>query len=169
MVGRLFSELIIRDRLTLYRVTNIMQDPLASWAAIAGTTATLIIALLTFFNVKVARNSLKLMEQREKRLQPSLQIFHINSYLKQEKEQDSRIYAVNIGITCTSDTDDSVKDLSMRIYFKRDGGIASNIAIPIIKDIDKRVTDLVGVTSDKILVVPLRIKWTAPLWLDRKG
>lgn len=135
-----------------------MQDPLASWAVIAGTIATFIIASLTFFNVRVARNSLKLMEQREKRLQPSLQIFHINSYVKRDKEQNSRIFAVNIGITCTSDTDNSVKDLSMRIYFKRDGGITSNIAIPIIKDIDKRVTDLVGVISDKILVVPLRIK-----------
>ena len=135
-----------------------MQDPLASWAAIAGTIVTFIIALLTFFNVRVARNSLKLMEQREKRLQPSLQVFHINSYVKRDKEQNSRIYAVNIGITCASDTDNSVKDLSMRIYFKRDGGIASNISIPTVKDINKRVTDFVGVMSDKILVVPLRIK-----------
>lgn len=135
-----------------------MQDPLASWTAIIGATAAFIIALLAFYNVRVARNSLKLMEQREKRSLPSLQIFHINSYVKRDKEQDSRIYAVNISITCTSDTDNSVKDLSMRIYFKRDGGIASNIAIPIIKDIDKRVTDLVGVTSDRIIVIPLRIK-----------
>lgn len=135
-----------------------MQDPLASWAAIIAAIATFIIALLTFYNVRVARNSLKLMEQREKRLLQSLQIFHINSYVKRDNEQDSRIYAVNIGITCTSDTDNSVKDLSMRIYFKRDGGIASNIAIPIMKDMEKRVTDLVGVTSDSILVIPLRIK-----------
>ena len=135
-----------------------MQDPLASWAAVIAAIATFIIALLAFYNARVARNSLKLMEQREKRSLPSLQIFLINSYVKRDKEQDSRIYAVNISITCTSDTDNSVKDLSMRIYFKRNGGITSNIAIPIIKDIDKRVTDLVGVTSDRILVIPLRIK-----------
>ena len=137
---------------------TIMQDPLASWAGIAGVIATFVIALLTFFNVRVARNSLKLMEQKEKRSQPSLQVFHINSYVKQDKEQGSRIYTANIGITCTSDTDNSVKDLSMKIYFKRDGEITSNIAIPTVKDKDMRITDLIGVSSDKILVVPLRIK-----------
>jgi len=135
-----------------------MQDPLASWAAIVAAIATFIIALLTFFNVRVARNSLKLMEQREKRLQPSLHSFHINSYMKRDKEQNSRIYAVNIGITCASDTDNSVKDLSMRIYFKRDGGITSNIAIPNMQDVDQKVIDLVGVGADKIFVVPLRIR-----------
>lgn len=68
-----------------------MQDPLASWTAIIGAIATFIIALLAFYNVRIARNSLKLMEQREKRSLPSLQIFHINSYVKRDKEQDSRI------------------------------------------------------------------------------
>lgn len=135
-----------------------MQGSLASWAAIAGAIATFIIALLTLFNVRVARNSLKLMEQREKRLQPALQLFHINSYLKRDKEQNSRIYAVNISITCASDTDNSVQDLSMRIYFKRNQATVSNVAIPIMKNINKAVTDLVGVNSQEIIVIPLKIR-----------
>ncbi len=135
-----------------------MQDPLASWATIAGVIATLIIALLTFFNVRVARNSLKLMEQREKRLQPSLQLFHISSYVKRDKEKNSRIYAINIGLTCNSDTDDSVKDLSMRIYFNRDRGITSNIAVPNMRNVEKDDIDLISVESDKILAFPLRIR-----------
>jgi hypothetical protein len=135
-----------------------MHDPLATWAAIAGTTVTFFIGLLTFFNVRVARNSLKLMEQREKRLQPSLHVFHISSYMKRDKEHNFRIYAANISITCTSDTDNSVKDLNMKIFFKRATGVISNIAIPIIQDIDPKVIELIGVGADKILVVPHRVR-----------
>ena len=135
-----------------------MQDPLASWAAIGGVIATFVIALLTFFNVRATRNNLKLMEQKEKRLQPSLQLFHINSYMKQDKENNSRIYAINVGITCNSDTDDSVKDFSMRIYFKRDSEITSNVALPTMRIVEKDDINLVGVESNAILVIPLRIR-----------
>jgi len=134
-----------------------MQDPLASWAAIIAAIATFIIALLTFYNVRVARNSLKLMEQREKRLQPSLLLFHINSYMKRDKKNNSRIYAINVGITCNSDTDDSVRDLSMKIYFKRGSGATSNVILPTMRNVEKDDIDQVGVESNKILVVPIKI------------
>ena len=134
-----------------------MQDPLASWAAIGGAIATFVIALLAWFNIRIARNSLKLMEQREKRLHSDLEIFHIASYAKRDRQQDSRIYAVNIRISNRSDTDNSAKDLGLKIYFKRDGGITSNIAIPAIKDVDQRVRGLVGISSDDVIAVPCRI------------
>ncbi len=135
-----------------------MQDPLASWATIAGVVATLIIAILTFFNVRVARNSLKLMEQREKRLQPSLQLSHISSYMKRDKENNSRIYAINIGITCNSDTDDSARDLSLRIYFKRSSELTSNVALPNMRNVERGDIDFMGVEPNKVLSVPLNIK-----------
>lgn len=135
-----------------------MQDPLASWVVILGSIGTLVIALLTFLNIRIARSSLKLMEQREKRLHPELDMFHIESYAKRDKEQDSRIYAVNIRISNRSDAGNSAKDLGLKIYFKRDGGITSNIVIPTIKDVDQRVRDLVGIGSDDIIAIPCRIR-----------
>lgn len=135
-----------------------MQDPLASWAVILGSIGTLAIAILTLLNIRIARNSLKLMDQREKRLHPDLEIYHVDSYAKRDREHDSRIYAVNIRISNRSDTDNSAKELSLKIYFKRDEGITSNIAIPTIKDAGKRVRDLLGIGSDDIIPVPCRLK-----------
>lgn len=134
-----------------------MED-LLIWAAILGSIGTLAIAVLAFLNIRMAKNSLKLMEQREKRLHPDLGIFHIDSYVKRDREQNSRIYAVDTRISNRSDTDNSAEDLSLKIYFKRGDGITSNIAIPTIKDVDQRVTDLVGIGSDDIIVVPCRIR-----------
>jgi hypothetical protein len=135
-----------------------MQDPLASWAAIAGAIATFVIALLTFFSIRIARNSLKLMERREKRLHPDLDIFYIESYLRRDQEKNSRIYAVNIRVSNRSDTDNSVKDLSLKIYFKRGEEIISNIAIPATKNADQRIRDLVGIDTGGIITVPYWVR-----------
>lgn len=134
-----------------------MQALLDNWPAILGSICTLVIASLTFFNIRIARNSLKLMEQREKQRHPDLGLFHINSYAKRDREQGSRIYAVNIRISNRSDVDNAAQDLSLRIYFKRDGEITSNVAIPAIKSVE-RVRELVDIGSDDIIAVPCRIR-----------
>lgn len=135
-----------------------MEGSLVNWAAILGSIATLAIAILTFFNIRIARSTLKLIEEREKRLQSSLQIYNIESFVKRDVEQDSRLYANKIGITCTSDTDNSVRDLSLRVYFKRYGEITSNISIPAMKTIDQRVRELVGIEANEIITFPSRIR-----------
>jgi len=135
-----------------------MEGSWVNWAAILGSIATLAIAVLTFLNIRVARSTLKLIEQREKRLQPSLQIYNIDSFVKRDVEQDSRIYAAKIGISCPSDADNYAKDISLRIYFKRNGEIASNISIPAMKTINPRIKNLIGVESSEIIQVPHRIR-----------
>lgn len=140
------------------RVQFVMQDPLASWAVILGAIGTLVIALVAFLNIWIARKSLKLMEQREKLQHPDLEIFHINSYAKQDKEQNSRIYAVNIKISNKSDTDNAAQDLSLKIYFKQNSGITSNIVIPAMKNVDQRVRDLMNIGLADIIAIPCRIK-----------
>lgn len=98
------------------------------------------------------------MEQRERLQHPDLEIFHINSYAKQDKEQNSRIYAVNIRISNKSDTDNTAQDLSLKIYFKQNSGITSNIVIPAIKNVDQRVRELADIGSDDIVAVPCGIR-----------
>ncbi len=69
-----------------------MQDSWASWAAILGSIATLAIALLTYFSIRIARNTLNLMEHREKRLQPSLQIHNLESFVVKDIRSVFRHY-----------------------------------------------------------------------------
>ena len=64
---------------------------------------------------------------------------------------------MHIGITCTSDTDNSVKDLSMRIYFKRSGATISNIVVPITENINRTATNLFP-NIEQTFAIPVRIR-----------
>jgi hypothetical protein len=134
-----------------------VKDIVVDWTSILASIAALFVALLTFFNIRIARSTLRVMEQREKRLHPSLQVFHIDSHVKRHIEHDSRVYVANIGITCTSDVDNSIKDISLTIYFKRGGETTSNIVIPTLKDLNN-LADFVGTNPNEIITIPKRIK-----------
>ncbi len=135
-----------------------MQDPLASWAAIVAAIATFAVVLLTLFNILIAKNSLKLMQQKEQRWQPNLQLYRVDAYAKRFKGQGFRVYGVNLRISNKSDADNSVKDLSLVIYFSRSATVTSNVAVPLVTSDIRTRADLIGKRQTDIITTPSLVK-----------
>jgi len=128
-----------------------MQDPLASWAAIGTAIATFTVALLTLFNIRIAKNSLKLMQHKEQRWQPNLQLYRIDAFVKRFKSQSFRVYAVNLRISNISDADNSIKDLSLVIYFSRSIPVPSNMAVPHMVSDLRTSAKFIGKSTSEII------------------
>lgn len=135
-----------------------MQDPLASWATIASAVVTLFVAILTLINTLIAKDSLKLMQQQEKRRHPFLEIYSVASFVKRFQQQEFRIFAVNLQISNRSDTDDSIKELNLLIHLTRNSGPRSSIAISHVSDSVRSIAELVGKAESDIIKVPVSIK-----------
>ncbi len=135
-----------------------MQDPIASWAAIISAIATFIVAILTFFNILIVKGSLKLMQKKESRWLPFLEIYYIDSFVKRFLKQNIRLYFVKVRISNISDSDNSTKEMSLIIKFHRNQDISSNIAIPNLFENINHYAQLVGKNSNDILKIPSHIK-----------
>lgn len=135
-----------------------MQDPLASWATIATAIVTLFVAILTLINTLIAKDSLKIMQQQEKRRHPFLELYYVASFVKRFHEQKFRIYAINLRISNRSDSDNSLKELNLIIQLARNIGPSSSIAFSHVADNMSSIAELVGKTVDEIIKVPTSIK-----------
>ena len=135
-----------------------MQDPLASWAAIISAIATFIVAILTLINILIAKGSLKLMQKKENRWLPLLELYHIDSFVKRFLEQNIRLYLVKVRISNISDSDNSTKEISLIIRFHRNQDISSNIAIQNLSENINYFAQLVDKNNNDILEIPSHIK-----------
>jgi hypothetical protein len=135
-----------------------MENTLASWSAIGASIATLIVAILTLFNVIIAKNTLKLMQSQENSLLPRLELYIIESFLKKDLTNKSKLYAINLRLTNQSDSNDTLKDLEFVISYHRDPLIKSEAVIPImsLKTDLKLIRESTGI-KDEILRTPIEI------------
>jgi hypothetical protein len=135
-----------------------VQDPLASWAAIAAAGVTLVVAILTLINTLIAKDSLKLMQQKERRWQPDWEMYLIDAYARRDRERGLRVYAANVRICNRSDADNSIKDINLRVLFNRASADSSNISIPLQSDDISAQSALTGLQPDSVLRTPLYLK-----------
>ena len=135
-----------------------MQNDWANLAAILGSLGTLVVAFFTWLNIKIARDTLKLMAQREKRLSPDLELFRIDSFLKHDKEHKLHLYAVNLRVSNRSETDNAIKDLTLRVYFKRQQEITSNVNVSNGRQVMASTLSLMNLRKEDLIVAPVRIK-----------
>lgn len=135
-----------------------MQSSLASWAAIITAIATFIVAILTFFNILIAKGSLKLMQKKENRWAPFLELYHIDSFGKRFIERNIRLYLVKVRISNISDSNNAAKEISLIVRFHRNRDNSSNIAIPSLSENINYFAQLVNKNNNDILEIPLYIK-----------
>jgi hypothetical protein len=131
-----------------------MQDPLASWATILSAIATFIIAILTYKSISIAKRSLNLMEMKERRWNPDLELYLGDTFIKRDENLNIRIYAVNIKITNKSDSTNSIRELILSIKFRRASKITSNILIPSVGENIEKFSKLIDKDSSNILSIP---------------
>jgi len=106
----------------------------------------------------MARNTLRLMEKRERKLLPQLELYQNNFFEVQIDERNLKVYVADVRIANVSDSDNSIKELDLEVSFKgRNTEITSNVIVPAAKEPDPELLTSIGKHSEDVLSVPRHI------------
>lgn len=135
-----------------------MKDWLLVGVPIISSLATLVVAVLTLFNVLIARRSLNLLEAKEARWSSNFYLYHSDSYMKCFPSKDIRIYAIALKVSNRSDADNTIVDLSLFIRFNRGSACSTNLELPQVDGNSNGTTLLAGRKPEEILPRPLFLR-----------
>lgn len=102
----------------------------SDWVAIAAAAAAWMAAWQAFRSSKVARNSYQLALKQEQRLEPSLEVYLVDAYIRRLTHPCRRLYVFQITISNKSFAGNAIKDLQLIVHYSRSHGPPSAIAIP---------------------------------------
>lgn len=106
-----------------------MQLQFGDWIAIAAAFAAWMAAWQAFRSSRVARSAYQLALKQEQRLQPSLEVYIVDAYIRRRTKPSRRLYVFQITISNKSSAGNSLKDLQLVVHCSRDNGPPSDIFI----------------------------------------
>lgn len=107
-----------------------MQLQFGDWVTIAAAFAAWVAAWQAFRSSRVARSAYQLALKQEQRLQPSLEVYIVDAYIRRRANPSRRLYVFRITISNKSFAGNGLKDLQLVVHCSRDHGPSSDIAIP---------------------------------------
>lgn len=126
---------------------------LSVWAAVASAFFAAIAVWYTYRSANIARKSLELTQEQERRRTPNLEPYLIDGHILRVRLQEMRVYVFSISITNKSDAENSVKELRFAISFNRGQGPDSTIIVTH----DASLAKYSSLSSPEPLSIPLSI------------
>jgi hypothetical protein len=100
-----------------------------TWIAIISVVIALMSAWYAARSAKIAKKSLELALQQERRQNPNLKLYLFDGHVVKFRSQHFRIYAFHIRISNDSDADNSLADLFLMVEFSRSENLRSNLIV----------------------------------------
>lgn len=97
-----------------------MTSPVVAWIAL----------VLSLIKNRTAKKAYLLALKQEKRREPSLGLYVIDSYIRAKTSSTPRIFVFQIGVTNTSDAGNAIRELELVIEHGRDRKVGSSVNIP---------------------------------------
>jgi hypothetical protein len=107
-----------------------MQLQSGDWIAIISAVAAWLAAWQAFRSSRIARYSYKLALKQEQRLEPSLEVYLVDAYIRRLTPPSRRLFVFQITISNTSFAGNGLKELHLAINCSRRQGPSSVIVVP---------------------------------------
>ncbi|MDR4494759.1 MAG: hypothetical protein R3B74_10090 [Nitrospirales bacterium] len=109
---------------------NSYLETVSQWLPLASLIIALIALLLSFLSSRIAKKSYALSLEQERRTQPSLELYIVDSYIRPASPPIPRIFFFQVRLTNTSDASNSVREVRLVIEYGKERGVSSTVAIP---------------------------------------
>jgi len=99
------------------------------WESKTSAAAAIVSAVAAWIAAWHARRTYKLALQQESRLQPSLELYLVNGYIRRLGSPLLRLFVFRLVVTNKSDAGNSLRDLRLVIHYSREEGPPGNVTI----------------------------------------
>ena len=111
-------------------VTHVLRDlgP-SNWIALGTFVVAVYAAWQARRSTRVAEHAYNLSYDAHQRLQPALELYLVDAYIRPVPDPPRRIYVFQIRVTNKSDSANALKDLTLKIAYGKPGAPLSNVVV----------------------------------------